>query len=84
MLIYYLIFINIVTLLLFIIDKRKAIKKKWRISELTLLTSSFIGGSIGAMIGMYIFRHKTKHWKFIILIPLSMILHVILFIYFMK
>lgn len=84
MLIYYLIFINIVTLLLFIIDKRKAIKKKWRISELTLLTSSFIGGSIGAMIGMYIFRHKTKHWKFIILIPLSLILHVVLFIYFIK
>lgn len=84
MLIYYLIFINIVTLLLFIIDKRKAIKKKWRISELTLLTSSFIGGSIGAMIGMYMFRHKTKHWKFIILIPLSLILHVVLFIYFMK
>lgn len=84
MLIYYLIFINIVTLLLFIIDKRKAIKKKWRISELTLLTSSFIGGSIGAMIGMYMFRHKTKHWKFIILIPLSMILHVVLFIYFIK
>lgn len=84
MIFYYLIFINIISLLLFVIDKRKARKKKWRISEMTLLTSSFIGGSIGALVGMYVFRHKTKHWKFIILVPLSFVLHVVLFIYFMR
>lgn len=45
-------------------DKYKAIKGKWRIPEAVLLSIGFLGGSIGALLGMYLFRHKTKHWYF--------------------
>ena len=79
--IYYLIIINIVTFLFYGIDKSKAKNKQRRISEKTLLFLSFIGGCVGALIGMYIFHHKTKKMKFIILVPLSLLLWVyILFI----
>ncbi len=61
---------NILTFSLYGIDKRKAIKGQWRISERMLLAFALLGGSIGAILAMMIFHHKTKHWKFIILIPL--------------
>ena len=77
MLIYYLIFINIVTLLLFIIDKRKAIKNKRRISEFTLLLSSFAMGALGGLVGMAVFHHKTKKAKFLILVPLALIINLV-------
>ena len=64
---YYLIAINIYQFLLMGLDKLLAIKHKNRISEKMLLTNSFIGGSIGSIIGMYTFRHKTKKLKFKIL-----------------
>ena len=55
-------------------DKRKAQKKLWRIPEATLLTVAAIGGSIGSLLGMYTFRHKTKHLKFTLGIPAILIL----------
>lgn len=52
-----------------LIDKQKARHNKWRISEAALLTTALLGGSIGALLGMHLFRHKTQHKKFYIGIP---------------
>mgnify|MGYP005763969911 CR=1 FL=1 len=65
----YLIAINLITLLAMYIDKQKAKKSKRRISEKTLFTLVFLGGGIGGIAGMYIFRHKTKKTRFIIGFP---------------
>ena len=59
-------------------DKWKAKRDKWRVPEKTLLMFAAIGGTIGAFAGMQVFRHKTKHWKFILGVPACMILHVAL------
>lgn len=81
----YLIFINVVAFCFYGIDKRKAKKGAWRISEATLILLAFIGGSLGALLGMLVFRHKTKHPKFYILVPLFLILHIALAVFvFMK
>ena len=61
---YYLLAINAVTFLLYAMDKYKAKKDKWRISEATLLTMAARGGSIGAWVGMRIWHHKTMPRKF--------------------
>jgi uncharacterized membrane protein YsdA (DUF1294 family) len=63
------------------IDKRKAIKGKWRIPEKTLFLISILGGSIGSLIGMKLFRHKTKHWYFVVFMPAILILHIALVIF---
>lgn len=65
--------INIITFILMGVDKRKAIKHQWRISEKTLWITAIIGGSIGVIIGMRFFKHKTKHQLFTIGIPLILI-----------
>ena len=65
----YVILINIITLILYAADKAKAKKRKWRIPEATLLIFTFLGGSIGALIGMLGLRHKTQHTKFKVLVP---------------
>lgn len=65
----YLLLINAAGFLLMLIDKRKAIKNRWRIPERTLLLTAGFGGSIGCLLGMYTFRHKTKHLKFTLGIP---------------
>ncbi len=75
--IYYLIIINISGFVLMGIDKKKAGKHKYRISEKTLFFVSLIGGSIGTWFGMYAFRHKTKHWYFVVGMPLIFIIHVV-------
>lgn len=80
-LIYYLIFINIISFLSMFVDKKKAIKRKWRIKESTLFLLSFIGGSLGVLLGIYSFRHKTKHIKFTLGIPLILIVQVSLFFF---
>ena len=77
----YLLFINLVAFYLYGNDKRRAKKGRWRIPENTLLLIALIGGSIGALLGMKVFRHKTKHWKFKILVPLFLILQVALAVY---
>lgn len=69
---------NAVTFCLYAADKNKAKRGKWRIPESTLILMSFLGGSIGAMAGMFLLRHKTKHAKFLILVPLSLVLHIAL------
>lgn len=74
------IFINILVFILMGIDKKLAISKKQRISEFTLLSLSFLGGSIGTLIGMYLFHHKTKKVKFLILVPISLILNIIIYL----
>lgn len=65
---------NLIVFLIYAADKRRARRKQRRISEAALLTLSFAGGGAGAFIGMYLVRHKTRHLKFIILVPASLIL----------
>lgn len=65
----YLLIVNAIGFVLMLGDKRMAQKKLWRIPEATLMTVAAIGGSIGSLIGMYTFRHKTRHVKFTLGIP---------------
>lgn len=65
----YLLIINAISLLLMLADKRKARKNLWRIPEKTLFTAALFGGSLGSILGMYLFRHKTKHWYFVLGMP---------------
>lgn len=60
---------NIIGLTVMGIDKRKAKKHAWRAPEKELFLISFLGGSIGTLAGMYLFRHKTKHWRFVFGMP---------------
>ena len=76
-LIIYLVAINLIAFLAMLIDKKKAEKGKWRTKEATLLTLALIGGSIGEIIGMYVFHHKTKHWYFVLGMPVILILQVV-------
>ena len=78
---YYLLFINIITFMMYGIDKLKAKKGKWRISEATLLMMAIVGGSIGAWAGMRIWHHKTMHKKFQYGIPEIIILQIALVVY---
>ena len=73
----YLIIVNIISFIIYGIDKLLAIKHLYRISEIALITLSSLGGSIGSILGMVIFHHKTKKIKFIILNPLILILQVL-------
>ena len=68
-LILYLLIINAASFLLMLTDKRKAVKNRWRIPESTLMLSAALGGSLGALAGMHLFRHKTRHLKFALGIP---------------
>ena len=77
----YLLAVNITSFFLYGIDKYKAKKGKWRISEATLLTMAAIGGSIGAWAGMRLWHHKTMHKKFKYGIPVIIILQVALAVY---
>lgn len=63
---------NLFTFLQMGMDKRKAVKEKQRISEKTLLLSAFFMGAVGSGAGMLVFHHKTKKWKFRILVPLAL------------
>ena len=78
---YYLLVVNTLTFLLYGIDKYKAKKARWRISEATLLMMAVIGGSIGAWAGMKLWHHKTMHKKFKYGIPLIILLQVALAFY---
>lgn len=80
-LVIYLLVINFITLIAFIIDKKNAIKHRYRISEKILFFLSLIGGSVGALVGMYVFRHKSKKLKFVIGIPLILVMEVIIILY---
>ena len=78
---YYLIVINVVTFLVYGIDKWKAKQGSWRISEATLLILAVIGGSIGALLGMKVWHHKTMHKKFKYGVTLILLAHIALLIW---
>lgn len=80
----YLVIINIATFFTFGLDKWKARRAKWRIGEAALLTLAVLGGSVGAWLGMNVWRHKTKHAKFKYGIPIILILQIAigLFLFF--
>lgn len=77
-LIVYLIIINLIGFIIMGIDKRRAREKAWRIQEKTLFFIAIIGGSIGSILGMQVFRHKTKHKKFTIGMPCILIVQFII------
>ena len=74
--IWYLIVINILAFILYGIDKKRARDHAWRISERMLIGIALIGGSVGAIAGMLLFHHKTRHWYFRYGLPLILILQV--------
>ena len=67
---------NAMVFLLYGIDKRKAVRGAWRISEASLISVSFLMGSLGALFGMIVFNHKTKKMKFRLLIPFSFLVNI--------
>ena len=73
----YFLLINIIAFALMGADKKKAKTNAWRIPEKTLFLSAILGGSIGAIVGMQVFRHKTKHWYFKYGMPAILILQLI-------
>ncbi|MGN1003858.1 MAG: DUF1294 domain-containing protein [Oscillospiraceae bacterium] len=74
MLMYYLIAVNVLAFALMGIDKAKARRGAWRIPEKFLFLAAVIGGSVGALLGMYTFRHKTRHRSFVIGMPVILLL----------
>lgn len=70
----YLLFLNILGFSLMGADKRKARRHQWRIPEKTLFLTALLGGSAGTLAGMYFFRHKTRHWYFVLGMPVILIL----------
>lgn len=70
----YLIILNLTGFSMMGIDKQRARRHRWRIPEKNLFLAAVLGGSAGALAGMYVFRHKTKHWYFVIGMPLILIL----------
>ena len=74
----YLVAMNVLGLALMGIDKSKAVNHRWRIPESHLFLAAFLGGSLGAFIGMHLFRHKTKHWYFRYGLPLILAVQIVL------
>lgn len=77
----FLIYLGVVNLIAFIMyaaDKVKAKRGAWRIPEARLIGAAFIGGSLGAFLGMQLLRHKTQHTKFVLLVPLALTLHTLI------
>ena len=72
----YLTIINAVGFAFMLVDKRRAQQKRWRIPEATLMGIAALGGSVGSLLGMYVFRHKTRHPKFTIGIPAILVLQI--------
>ena len=77
----YLLLVNAAAFVLMLADKQKARRNKWRIPEATLMFSAALGGSIGALAGMYTFRHKTKHIKFTAGVPAILFAQILLAIF---
>lgn len=80
----YLIVINLITFIVFAIDKICAIKKKWRYKEVSLLGMCLVGGAIGGFLAMHLFRHKTKKKVFVIGVPLIIVIHLVMILWFIK
>ena len=80
----YLLLINAAGALLMLADKHRAKNNLWRIPERVLLLVAFFGGSLGSLLGMYGFHHKTRHIKFQLLLPLFFFIHTIAFLWIIK
>ena len=74
----YFVVINLISFTTMGVDKSKARKRSWRIPESTLFVLALIGGSIGSIAGMHIFRHKTKHWYFLYGMPAILIIQILI------
>ena len=79
-LIAYLVIINAWGFVSMLIDKQKAIKKKWRTPERYLMSTAVSGGSLGILAGMLLFRHKTKHLKFTIGVPIILAVQIVIIV----
>lgn len=73
---WYLILINIVAFAVMCIDKYRAVQNQWRIPERVLFGCAILGGSIGAIVGMWLVRHKTRHWYFVVGLPAILVLQI--------
>ena len=78
LLLVYLLLVNFIAFVLMGLDKRRAKRDKWRISEKALFLPAVLGGSVGAIAGMHVFRHKTKHWYFRYGLPALLVLQAVL------
>lgn len=76
----YLIAVNLITFILFAVDKHRAEKERWRIRESTLLIGCAVGGAAGGLISMYLFRHKTRKLKFTVGVPALLILNILVIV----
>ena len=74
----YLLLVNVAAFLVMGLDKRRAKRDKWRISEKALFLPAVLGGALGGVLGMRTFRHKTQHWYFRVGVPLLLVLQVVL------
>ena len=79
----YLLLINAAAFAIMFADKQYAKKNRWRIPEATLLSAAALGGSFGVLLGMLLFRHKTRKLKFQILVPLFLVIHLVFLFYLM-
>lgn len=77
----YLCIVNALGFVLMLTDKKKAIKRQWRIPERTLLVVALMGGSLGSLVGMYTCRHKTQTPKFMLGIPVMLVLHLVIVLF---
>lgn len=80
----YLAVVNIIAFMVMGIDKYKAKRHKWRISELSMFVLGFVGGGSGVLLGMLVFHHKTKHLKFTLGIPVVVVLNILMFGYILQ
>ena len=76
----YLVVINLISFAAMGVDKARARKRSWRIPESTLFVLAIIGGSVGSIIGMHLFRHKTLHWYFVYGMPAILIIQILIVI----
>jgi uncharacterized membrane protein YsdA (DUF1294 family) len=83
-LIIYCIILNLAGYISMGIDKDRARKNRWRIRERSLFLISILGGSFGSLLGMILFHHKTKHIKFILGIPVILLLQIIILVYILS
>ena len=74
----YLLVINVAAFVMYGMDKKRDVRGQWRIPEKSLLLAAAVGGALGALLGMQIFRHKTRHLKFTVLVPLCLVLWAVL------
>ena len=80
----YLVVMNVLGVVVMWSDKRRARLHRWRIPEKVLFGASLLGGSAGTWAGMYLFRHKTKHWYFVVGMPIILVCQAALAIYLMR